>query len=325
MKLAKGTKLFVNGYPKSFGYSLNGDIEYNIQDAKLPLFKLKEWDFYQIVNRKFSLYFIIGHVSYATSINVTLFEFDTNKSFYIGKLLPFKKVKLENNANCNSNVIYKDKDYYLSFRKDGKNRFIEFMANGKGEASVRLNETLDDNVLVATPFNKKKQFYYNQKNCLMKANGFVKFGDEKYDLEDSYGLLDFGRGVLPFKHNWVWGNGSGIVNGKPFGFNIGKFGNNEFGSENIFFYDGKGYKLNQVNITFSEDAFMDEWEYLSDDGSFVFKMKPVYDNHTKTKVLWVNNECHQVFGYFNGYIKIGEEKIEIKDFWAFTEFAHNRW
>ena len=150
MKLAKGTKLFVNGYPKSFGYSLNGDIEYNIQDAKLPLFKLKEWDFYQIVNRKFSLYFIIGHVSYATSINVTLFEFDTNKSFYIGKLLPFKKVKLENNANCNSNVIYKDKDYYLSFRKDGKNRFIEFMANGKGEASVRLTETLDDNVLVAT-------------------------------------------------------------------------------------------------------------------------------------------------------------------------------
>ena len=49
--------------------------------------------------------------------------------------------------------------------------------------------------------------------------------------------MDFGRGVLPFRHNWIWGNGSGIVGGKYFGFNIGEFGNIVNGSENIFFYD----------------------------------------------------------------------------------------
>ena len=160
----------------------------------------------------------------------------------------------------------------------------------------------------------------------MKASGNIYFGDNHYNLNgETFGLLDWGRGVLPFKHQWIWGNGSGIVDGKYFGFNIGSFGNNEYGSENIFFYDGKSYKLNKVDIKFSEDDYMNEWEYLSDDGTFCFKMMPIYDNHTKTKMLWVNNECHQVFGNFSGYIVIDGRKIEIKDFWAFTEFAHNRW
>ena len=217
----------------------------------------------------------------------------------------------------------------MEFKKEGNLRFITMKATDKvyGECSVdiKLEETQKDNILVCTPFKKNKHFYLNQKNCLMRASGKAKFGENKYEFKDCFGLLDWGRGVLPFKHHWVWGNGSGIVNGKLFGFNIGSFGNNEQATENIFFYDGKSYKLDCVNIEFSEDDYMKEWKYSNSEDSFCFVMKPVYDNHTKTKVLWVNNECHQVFGYFNGYIRIDGEKVEIKDFYAFTESAYNRW
>ena len=331
MKLIeKGTKLFNDGIPTNFGYAFSGVVDYNIKDAKVPPLRLKEWDFYQIVNNKFSMYAIIGYVSYATSINITLFEYEKNKSYYVGKLLPFKKVVMDNNASQDSSVIYDDKDYHLELRKVGQFRFIDFKANdkklGQCSATIKLQETQKEHILVSTPFEKKKHFYLNQKNCLMRAYGSIRFGEKKYDLEDkSFGLLDWGRGVLPFKHQWVWGSGSGLVNGKLFGFNIGRFGNNEFGTENIFWYDGKSYKLGKVEITYNPDAYMDDWTYLSDDGLFSFKMKPVYDNHTKTKMLWVDNECHQVFGFFSGYIKIDDKLIEIKDFWAFTEFAHNRW
>ena len=331
MKLIeKGTKLFNDGVPTNFGYAFSGVVDYNIKDAKVPPLRLKEWDFYQIVNNKFSMYAIIGHVSYATSINITLFEYEKNKSYYVGKLLPFKKVVMDNNASQDSSVIYDDKDYHLELRKVGQFRFIDFKANdkkiGQCSATIKLQETQKEHILVSTLFEKKKHFYLNQKNCLMRAYGSIRFGEKKYDLEDkSFGLLDWGRGVLPFKHQWVWGSGSGLVNGKLFGFNIGKFGNNEFGTENIFWYDGKSYKLGKVEITYNPDAYMDDWTYLSDDGKFSFKMKPVYDNHTKTKMLWVDNECHQVFGFFSGYIKIDDNFIQIKDFWAFTEFAHNRW
>ena len=325
------TDLFVNGYPNPFGYALNDVVNYNIKEGKIPFLRLKEWDFYQITNKKFSFYAIIGHVSYATSINCTLFEFDSKKTIYVGKLVPFKKVKLDNNACNDSCVLYNSKDYKMSFIKEGNIRYIKMEANdktyGKCQIDIQLIETQKDNILVCTPFAKKKHFYLNQKNCLMIAKGYAKFGNNFYEFNEneSFGLLDWGRGVLPFKHNWLWGQGSGLVNGKYFGFNIGKFGNNENGTENIFFYDNKSYKMNQVDIIFNKNNYMEKWHYKSDDGNFVFEMTPFYDNFTKTKMLWVDNSCHQIFGKFNGYIIVDGNKIEINDFIGFTENANNRW
>lgn len=330
-QIKEESKLFVNGYPSPFGYAYNGVVDYNIKEGKVPFLRLKEWDFYQITSRKFSFYAIIGHVSYATSINCTLFDFETKQTYYVGKLVPFKKVEMDNNASSDSVILYKSKDYEMTFKKEGKHRFINMSSTNKtyGKCSViiKLEETQEDNILVCTPFTKKRHFYLNQKNCLMKASGKICFGNVAYEVKENecFGLLDWGRGVLPFKHEWIWGNGSGIVDGKYFGFNIGSFGNNELGSENIFFYDGKSYKLDKVVFSFDKNNVMDNWEVHSDDDNFSFVMKPVYDNHTKTKLLWVDNECHQVFGNFDGYVKIEGKEIKINNFYAFIENAHNRW
>ena len=329
MFIENNPKLFKKWKPSVFGYAYHGAIDYNIEDAKIPPFKLKEWNFYQITNNKFSFYAIIGHVSYATSINCTLFELETGKTIYVGKLVPFKKVKMDKNASSDSVVIYQDKDYKMEFRKVGKTRYIKMdtihKEYEKCSVDIRLEDTVNDNILVCTPFDKPKHFYLNQKTCLLKASGEATFGNNQYNFDNSFGLMDWGRGYLPFKHSWIWGSGSGYVDGIKFGFNIGSFGNNENGSENIFFYDDTSYKMDKVDISFNENNPMEEWHYRSSDDNFVFTMKPIYDNHTKTKILWVNNECHQVFGLFNGYIIVDNKKIEIKDFLAFTENAHNRW
>ena len=136
----------------------------------------------------------------------------------------------------------------------------------------------------------------------MIARGYANLGENHYEFKENeaFSLMDWGRGVLPFRHHWVWGNGSGIIDGKYFGFNIGEFGNNENGSENVFFYDNKTHKIDKVKIEFNEDNPYDLWSVKADDGSIYLTMKPFYDNHTKTKLLWVDNECHQMFGKFNG-------------------------
>ena len=328
MKLIKeGVKLFERGYPAFFGYQYSLNLDYNIKEARIPIFKLKEWDFFQITSKKFSLYLVLGHVSYATSINITLFDFETKKLYYKAKLVPFKQIKLDKNPNKDFLVSYNSKDYEMSFERTGNIYHLSMNSTDNISADINLIDNGNNSILVSTPFNKRYEFYLNEKKCLLKSSGYVDFNGIRYDIkkDEAFGLLDWGRGVFPFKHKWVWGNGSGYVNNTLFGFNIGEFGNNTNGSENIFFYDGKSYKLDKVNIKFNESNYMEPWEYESDDGSFVFKMTPTYDNHTKTKMLWVDNECHQIFGYFNGYIIVDGKKIEIKDFYAFTECAHNRW
>ena len=62
-------------------------------------------------------------------------------------------------------------------------------------------------------------------------------------------MLDWGRGVWTCRGTWYWGSASGMVDGVPFGFNIGYgFGDTSAATENALFYGGKLHKLSQVTF-----------------------------------------------------------------------------
>lgn len=326
------TKLFENGLPTTFGYALEGVVDYNIEDAKTRFMRLKEWDFYQITSPEFCMQLTIGHVSYATSVSCTVFEFMSGHRIEMSRMLPFKKVTLDKNADEPSEVTYKADDFEMAFKVKKNFRQLTLRAKDKTYGDVHIDVSMltksQASVLVSTPFEKPDEFYLNEKINLMPTSGFARFGnlDFNFNTKQNFALLDWGRGVLPFKHEWVWGSGSGLVDGKTFGFNIGIFGNNANGTENIFYYDDKSYKLGHVDIYFDKSDYMGKWKFLSDDGSFDFEMTPTYDNYTETKLLFVDNNCHQVFGKWNGSITLPSgERVEIRDFFAFCENAHNKW
>ena len=77
--------------------------------------------------------------------------------------------------------------------------------------------------MICTPFDKPGHFYFNQKiNCL-RASGKVTVGEREYMLDpsDSFAVLDWGRGVWTYHNTWYWASASGLVDGVPFGFNLG--------------------------------------------------------------------------------------------------------
>ncbi len=72
----------------------------------------------------------------------------------------------------------------------------------------------------------------------MTARGSVRFDGQEYvfDPATSFAVLDWGRGVWTYKNTWYWGSASGLVDGVPFGFNIGYgFGDTSAASENMLF------------------------------------------------------------------------------------------
>ena len=150
----------------------------------------------------------------------------------------------------------------------------------------------------------------------------------EFDPQKDFGLLDWGRGVWPYKCSWYWGNGSSrLDDGRVFGFEIGwGFGNMRAASENMLFIDGKAHKIGDVYLKKDKSDWMKPWYFTSDDGRFDMTMMPVFDNYTSSRVGVVGNICHQVFGIFNGYAVLdGGEKIEVKDMLSFTEMSDNRW
>ena len=176
-------------------------------------------------------------------------------------------------------------------------------------------------------------FYYNQRiNCL-PAIGQVEFDGKTYvfDKENSFGVLDWGRGVWTYDNVWYWGRASGLVDGVPFGFNIGYgFGATSAASENMLFYDGKAHKLSQVTFNIpmkdGKEDYMSPWTFTSDDGRFEMDFVPIIDRAACTDVKLICSDQHQVFGRFTGKAVLDDGKeIYIKDFLGFAEKVHNKW
>lgn len=82
-------------------------------------------------------------------------------------------------------------------------------------------------MVIAIPFEDKRYFYYNQKINLLQGKGYYILGDFHYNFhKETFGVLDWGRGVWTYSNTWYWASMSGLHNGHLFGFNLGYgFGN----------------------------------------------------------------------------------------------------
>ncbi|MEW8979838.1 MAG: DUF2804 domain-containing protein [Symbiobacterium sp.] len=318
------------------GYATRAVLNFNREAIKAPPWRIKEWDFYQVSNDRYCLQMTIGHVSYAGDVSVNLFEFATGRKITASSLLllPFGRLGMPRSAE-EGDLTYCGRGFVMQFLvRKGERRLICLADGRRGRppvaVDIRLEQPDPTSIVMATPFDEDRRcFYYNQKINCMPASGVARFGDREYPFEpdSAFGLLDWGRGVWPFRHQWFWGNGSGWVNGRRFGFNIGwGFGNTEAATENVLFYDGTAHKLGHVYCDLAGGGYMARKRITSDDGRFDMEFTPIYDNYTHTKILFVETSCHQVWGRFNGRAVLDDGTvIEVKDLVAFVEHAVNRW
>ncbi len=313
------------------GYSTHSVLNYNPNAMKTAPWRLKEWDFYQVSDNEKCMQFTIGHTSYAGSISAMFFTLDGTVREERTKMLvlPFKSVPMPTDTEKDHVIGYKRDDMNMRFTVKGDRRILRCKA-GDLEAEIALQRQNPHSIVITVPFDEDKYaFYYNHKINCMTAKGTIRVGGKEYVFnEAAYGLLDWGRGVWPFSHQWYWSNGTGMVDGQMFGFNLGcGFGNTSQATENIVFYAGKAHKLGSVAFELAGNGdYMQPWRIYEEDGRLDLEMTPIYDRVTATKLLFVNNKCHQVFGRFNGYVTLDDgTHLEINDIVAFAEHAVNRW
>ena len=208
-----------------------------------------------------------------------------------------------------------------------------FFKNYDFSCDIELTDEDKESMVIATPFNKKKYFYYNQKINCMRASGKAIVGGKTYFFspENSFAVLDWGRGVWTYKNTWYWSSLSSLHNGKKIGFNLGYgFGDTRNATENMIFYDGKAYKVEQVTFHIPQtedgkDDYLKEWKFTSSDNKINLTFKPIFDRYDNANVIIIKSLQHQVFGKFSGTIRVDEEVIEIKDLVGFAEKVQNRW
>ena len=315
---------------------------YRRGDIKANKLRIKEWDYYCINNGHFALALTIADNSYMGLDSISLLNLDEGWEITKSPMKAFTngKVCLPESSE-RGDVHSAGRNYSILFKNEGNRRVLiaqmkNFGPEGSLYAKVTLTDIPAESMVIATPFDKDKHFYYNQKINCMRAEGTVTYGYHNrtytFDPADSFAVLDWGRGVWTYKNTWYWGSASGELDGAPFGWNIGYgFGNTSAATENVLFYDGKIHKLGEVKfeIPMDEDGFEDfmkPWVFTSDDNRFSMNFTPVLDRSAFMSAGVVLSDQHQVFGHFTGRITLDDGTVlPVRDFFGFAEKVENKW
>ena len=322
------------------GYAKTQLPAYRRRDIKASRARIKEWDYYLIMNDRFALALTVSDNGYMGLDSVSVL--DLTEGWEITRspmsVMPMGRKHMPEQSDF-GDVVSTGKGYGLYFRNFGDRRVLVAQMDKFGDhsalyARVELTDIPPESMVIATPFAQPGHFYYNQKINCMRASGTVDFEGRTYafDPAESFAVLDWGRGVWPYENTWYWGSGSGLAEGVPFGFNLGYgFGDTSAATENMLFYDGRAHKLGQITFRLPQDRrgrpqFMEPWQITSDDGRFEMDFVPVFDRAANLNVRLLKSVQNQVFGRFTGTAILDDGRaIRVEDFMGFCEKVENKW
>ena len=336
--LKPGPLLNEQGNLDEAGYAFSLVKEYDRKKIKKVPGRIKEWDYYFITDGRYGIALTIDDNSYMglASVSVLDFEAKTESTKSYMKWLTFGSVGFPSSSEV-GDVFIENKKYSMFFQNKNNKRHLvcsmKDVAKGKDfSCDITLEETTDKSMVIATPFNKKRHFYYNQKINLLKGRGYFKFGDMTYQFKQgTRGVLDWGRGVWTYSNTWYWSSLNAVQDGHNVGFNLGYgFGDTSAASENMFFYDDKAYKLEDVKFNIplikkGKHDFLKDWTFTSEKGDINLSFHPIIDRYSNTNALVIQSNQHQVFGYFSGTIKTKDQTYELNNLLGFAEMVKNRW
>lgn len=323
------------------GYARSLVLSYDRSQIKARSYRIKEWDYYLIMNSSFGVALTIADNSYMALVSVSFLDFNQPRYKTSSVIKPFTFGRLHlPSSSSTGDCHYEDKRIQMSFLhlEDKQRRLICQMKRFDGDrdfaCDLLLSEEPAESMVIATPFAEDRTaFYYNQKINCMRAAGMVTYGNQQYhfDPADATATLDWGRGVWTYRNTWYWGSASGYVDGKHFGFNIGYgFGDTRAASENMLFYEGTAHKLEEVRFHIPMKGrtydYLRPWTFSSSDGRFEMTFSPFLDRSDATSIGIISSDQHQVFGKFDGIAILDDGTIiELKQFLGFAERVTNRW
>jgi hypothetical protein len=321
-------------------YALTPLLKYRRRDVARKL-RLKEWDYYLIYNEEHAIGLTIGNSNTLLLISATLIDFSKKQQHTksILRIVPDRYMSMPESSE-EGNIIYRNSGVTLAFtHQEGCRQLYlnmkKFHHDSDLEVHLKLCQEPKDSMVIATPFKENsKDFYYNRKIIGMNASGMVTLSGESISFHptNSFGLLDWGRGVWPYKTTWYWGIAQGNVCGNVFGFNLGYgFGNTYAATENMLFYNGVASKLADIKFHIPKDGknqydYLKPWKVTSSDRRLEMEFTPILDRNVYWNAIAFSTNQHQVFGKYSGNATLDDGTIiYVKDFPGFIEHVENRW
>ncbi|MEV8251504.1 DUF2804 domain-containing protein [Microbacterium sp. NPDC076768] len=172
-----------------------------------------------------------------------------------------------------------------------------------------------------------RRFQYTVKDVARPTTGRITIDGVTHQLpSDSWAVLDHGRGRWPYRVRWNWAAGSGTVDGRVVGLQLGsKWTDGSGATENAVLVDGHLSKISEDLVwEYDLQRLMHPWRVHGTTADLTFT--PFYEKRTHTNALLVSSRIEQSFGVWSGWVHDDTgAQVRVDGIEGFAEEAINRW
>ncbi len=331
------------------GYATSLLLDYRRKKVKAPAWRIKEWDYYLVNDDEFAVALTLSDLGYAGLVSVSVIDFAKAAYKTTSVVTPFPLGRFRLPETSGSGVsAFENARASLRFEAaDGTRRLRALFRRFDGDEDLSFDAVLDsepqDSMVIATPWAEDPlAFYYNQKIVGMRAQGSLKKGQLVHGFapDNSFGLLDWGRGVWTRDNTWFWAVAQGWQGDgdapRRVGLNLGYgFGDTSAASENMAFVGGVASKLGRVDFGIPEKRpgarkvadrydLMAPWNVTDDEGRLNLTFTPLLDRIDYMDFKLIRSDQHQVFGTFDGTVVLDDgSTLAIENLKGSAEVIHN--
>ncbi len=182
---------------------------------------------------------------------------------------------------------------------------------------------------VVVPWSDRR-FQYTVKDLARPLTGTITVDGERHEVTgEAWGVLDHGRGRWPYSMTWNWGAGSGRVDGRVVGVQVGgRWTDGTASTENALLLDGRLHKNGDALVwDYDRTDWLAPWRVHDRDRVRVdLTFTPFHERVARTNLLVLEGETHQCFGTWTGWMTTDAgERVSVDGVAGWAEEARNRW
>lgn len=184
-----------------------------------------------------------------------------------------------------------------------------------------------ESLAVVVPWSERL-YQYTVKDVARPAEGTLWVDGQPHRVVpgEAWATLDHGRGRWPYDIAWNWGAGSGVVDGRVVGVQVGGRWTGGTGStENSLLVDSRLTKISE-ELTWAYDPadWMAPWRVTGEGVDLTFTPEHLREAVTDLKV--VASRTHQAFGTWSGMVRDASgAPVAVDGVYGWAEDVHNRW
>ncbi|MBK9739564.1 MAG: DUF2804 domain-containing protein [Actinobacteria bacterium] len=286
----------------------------------------KRWEYWAVMSPASVLAVTVSDLDYAT-LHAVYYRDADGGEIAEHALTPFGRVALP--ESCGAGPVHvrtRDLSIHLKPTTSGMHLRVKGL---RVEADVRVHRPGGHEALAVVVPWSRRLFQHTVKENTLPATGQITVDGATTDLTGAWATLDHGRGRWPYAITWNWGSGSGLVDGRVVGVQVGGRWTDGTGStENALCVDGTVHYIGEdLAWGYDRDEWLAPWTVRSPESDRVdLVFHPEHVRADQTSLLLVANTTHQAFGTWTGTMTDDSgRQVRVDGVRGWAEEVVNRW